>query len=200
MREAILRGDVGPVFAAELVFHNAYGPDKPWFRDLEQAGGGCLMDLGTHLLDLALWCLGEPAVLRLKSRLFARGERLSPPLAEVDDYAALDLDLAGGTHLTLTCSWNLHAGRDAIIEARFFGTRGAFALRNVNGSYYDFLVERMTGTATETVAGYPDAWGGRALLAWVAALADGAGFEDRQGLIEVPRLLDLAYGRAEDAT
>src|SRR5579884_1539896 len=26
-------GGIGEVFAAELVFHNAYGPDKAWFRD-----------------------------------------------------------------------------------------------------------------------------------------------------------------------
>jgi predicted dehydrogenase len=199
IRDAILRGDLGSVFAAELVFHNAYGPDKPWFRDLEQAGGGCLMDLGTHLLDLALWCLGDPPVLTLKSRLFANGELLSPPFVEVDDYAALDIDLAGGSHLTLTCSWNLHAGRDAIIEARFFGTRGSMALHNLNGSYYDFAVERMTGTATRTISGDPDAWGGRALLAWVGELAGGAGFDDRQGFIKVPRLLDRAYGRGEGA-
>jgi predicted dehydrogenase len=34
---------------AELVFHNAYGPDKPWFRDPALSGGGCVIDLGTHL-------------------------------------------------------------------------------------------------------------------------------------------------------
>jgi predicted dehydrogenase len=32
-REQVRCGAVGDVFAAELVFHNAYGPDKPWFRD-----------------------------------------------------------------------------------------------------------------------------------------------------------------------
>jgi predicted dehydrogenase len=26
-------GDIGEVYAVDLVFHNAYGPDKPWFRD-----------------------------------------------------------------------------------------------------------------------------------------------------------------------
>lgn len=31
IRRLIRGGELGKVFAADLVFHNAYGPDKPWF-------------------------------------------------------------------------------------------------------------------------------------------------------------------------
>ena len=31
IRDLILGGGLGQVFAADLTFHNAYGPDKPWF-------------------------------------------------------------------------------------------------------------------------------------------------------------------------
>ena len=179
MRELIRSGALGRIFNVELVFHNAYGPDKPWFRDLAQAGGGCLMDLGPHLLDLALWCLDGPPVERLDSRLFAAGERLTPPLAQVEDYAVLNIDLAGGARVNISCSWNLHAGCDVIIGARFYGSDGACVLRNVPGSYYDFVIERLTGTGRETLATYPDAWGGRALLAWTQRLAQRRGLRHR---------------------
>jgi hypothetical protein len=33
VRDAVARGTIGPVHAIELVFHNAYGPDKRWFQD-----------------------------------------------------------------------------------------------------------------------------------------------------------------------
>ncbi len=33
MREAVASGATGPLFAADLRFHNAYGPDKAWYRD-----------------------------------------------------------------------------------------------------------------------------------------------------------------------
>src|SRR5690606_14372754 len=59
-RDVVRSGEIGDVFAAELVFHNAYGPDKPWFYDYGLAGGGCVMDLGIHLIDLAFWFLGFP--------------------------------------------------------------------------------------------------------------------------------------------
>jgi hypothetical protein len=69
----------------------------------------------------------SPRCSDLQSRLFANGRRLTPPLDQVEDYAALDIDLDSGAHVNVTCSWNLHAGCDVVIGARFFGTEGAFA-------------------------------------------------------------------------
>ena len=48
--------------------------------------------------------------------------------------------------MQLACSWRLPAGRDAVIEAAFYGTGGGAALRNVDGSFYDFGAERFEGT------------------------------------------------------
>ncbi|HEX5521608.1 MAG TPA: Gfo/Idh/MocA family oxidoreductase, partial [Longimicrobiaceae bacterium] len=45
MREILAGGALGEVYAADLVFHNAYGPDKAWFTDPALSGGGCLIDL-----------------------------------------------------------------------------------------------------------------------------------------------------------
>jgi len=57
IRALLQSGELGSVYAADLVFHNAYGPDKPWFYDPALSGGGCVIDLGIHLVDLALWML-----------------------------------------------------------------------------------------------------------------------------------------------
>lgn len=195
LRETIQGGGIGRPYAADLVFHNAYGPDKPWFRDFSQAGGGCLMDLGTHLLDLLLWCLDRPRVERIEGRLFAAGRPLPRPADRVEDYAALDLDLADGVHARLACSWNLSAGCDAVIRAAFYGTQGALVMRNVGGSFYDFTVQRLRGTASEVLAAPPDPWGGRALADWTARLARGEGFDPAEDPAAVPLLLDQVYGR-----
>ena len=74
MRTLIQAGEIGEIYAVELVFHNAYGPDKAWFYDPVQSGGGCVIDLGLHLVDLALWMLGFPRVLHTTSRLFTHGK------------------------------------------------------------------------------------------------------------------------------
>jgi predicted dehydrogenase len=196
MRDVVRSGELGRVYAVDLTFHNAYGPDKPWFYDPILAGGGCVMDLGVHLVDLALWTLGFPDVRNVSSRLFAGGEPLGHHPDRVEDCAFATLELSTGAAVRLACSWRLQAGCDAVITAAFYGTEGGTALRNVNGSFYDFVAERYRGTAREVLAEPPDAWGGRAASDWARRLACGERFDaDVEQLVEVAAVLDRIYGR-----
>ena len=184
-------GELGRVFAADLTFHNAYGPDKPWFYDAQLSGGGCLIDLGVHLVDLALWVLGTDEVADVRASLFKDGR---PLLAgEVEDYALVAFT-AGGAAVRVACSWGAHEGRDAVIEARFSGTNGGAAVRNLGGSFYDLAAERFTGTSATVLTDGPDEWGGRVAADWARALGGGydAGVE---GVVRVADVLDAAYGR-----
>jgi predicted dehydrogenase len=192
IREIVAGGEIGAVHSVDLVFHNAYGPDKPWFYDRSQSGGGCVIDLGVHLVDLAMWVLGFPAVESVTSHLFADGAPV--PADGVEDFAIATIVLAGGTVVRLTCSWRAHAGRDAVIEASFFARDGGAALRNVDGSFYDFVAERYRGTASETLVHGPEEWGGRAAADWARRLAGGARFDSaNRELIAVAALLDRIY-------
>lgn len=195
IRALIAAGAIGDIYAVDLTFHNAYGPDKPWFYNRALSGGGCVMDLGVHLVDLALWTLGFPEVTGVHSRLMAGGALLKGCGEAVEDYAAVQLELSSGTVVQMRCSWRLPAGRDAIIEAAFYGTRGGAAMRNVNGSFYDFVAEHYTGTSTATVlAEPPDAWGGRAVVAWARKLAVGTHFDQQaDALVSVAKVLDRIY-------
>lgn len=196
IRPLIADGALGRVFAADLTFHNAYGPDKPWFYDVAQAGGGCVMDLGVHLVDLALWALGWPEVEAVESRLLAGGAPLASPPDRTEDYAVATITLAGGTVVRLACSWRLAAGQDAVIAADFYGTEGGAALRNVGGSFYDFTAERFRGTAREMLASPPDDWGTRAAADWAVRLAAGERYDpEAERLVTVARVLDRIYGR-----
>ncbi|MBA4149780.1 MAG: Gfo/Idh/MocA family oxidoreductase [Verrucomicrobia bacterium] len=216
LRDLIKNGALGKIYSVDTVFHNAYGPDKPWFYDARLSGGGCVIDLGIHLVDLVLWTLGFPKVEAVSSRLFAQGERAadvspaessslisSPQICQrdagstlVEDFAVAQMDLEDGTTVQLACSWRAHAGCDAVIRASFYGTKGGIEFRNVNGSFYDFAVERFSGTKRETIAAPPDVWGGRAAVDWAERLAAGSGYDPSiEGLIEVAETLDGIYGR-----
>ncbi len=195
IRDLVHSGTLGDIYAVDLLFHNAYGPDKAWFYDKHLSGGGCVIDLGVHLVDLALWTLDFPAVVNSSSRLFAAGQPLTAAPDQVEDYALARLDLTGGAALQLACSWRLPAGRDAIIQATFYGTKGGATLRNVNGSFYDFVAERYHGTATETLASPPDDWGGRAIVDWATRLASSNRFDPAsEHLVAVAAALDRIYG------
>ena len=194
IRDLIQGGELGRVSAVDLVFHNAYGPGKSWFFDPAQSGGGCVIDLGVHLVDLALWALDWPEVAEVQSQLLAKGRPLSP--GQCEDYAVATLRLADGRVVTLACSWNLPAGRDAIIGASFYGEGRGAALRNVNGSFFDFSAERYHGTAAETLASPPDDWGGRAAADWARRLAAGERYApEAERFVDVAKVLDRIYGR-----
>src|SRR6185312_14483942 len=106
-------GALGEVYCADLLFHNAYGPDKPWFYDLRQSAGGCVMDLGIHLIDLLLWVLAYPPVAEVRSRLHCGGRLLPTRPCELEDHAVAEIQFASGTTARIACSWGLPAGRDA---------------------------------------------------------------------------------------
>lgn len=193
IRELVRSGALGQVYAADLVFHNAYGPDKAWFYDPALSGGGCVMDLGIHLVDLALWLFDFPTVRHVSANLFAKGRPLGSR-DEVEDYAVATLELETGAVVRMACSWRLAVGRDAIIAAELHGTAGGAAVRNLHGSFYDFTAEHYRGTTRSTLAAPPDAWGGRAAVAWAGRLAGGEGFDPRSNrLIESAAIIDRIY-------
>jgi len=194
LRDEVSSGTLGRVYAVELVFHNAYGPDKPWFYDRRLAGGGCLIDLGIHLADLALWTLGFPPA-------HVRSAWLDSPRGlDVEELALAELDLGGAT-VRLACSWRLPAGRGCVIEASFYGTDGGASLHNVDGSFYDLRAERRRGTEAEQLAAPGDDWGGRAAVEWVRRLARGERHDPEvERLVSVAELLDAIYREARCAS
>jgi predicted dehydrogenase len=187
--------ELGTPFAADLTFHNAYGPGAGWFWDPKLSGGGCLIDLGVHLIDLALWMFDFPEVRDARATLLRSGRLVQPD--EVEDYAIADLQLANGVSVRLACSWNLNAGQDAVIEASFYGTEGGAQMRNESGSFFDFSAKLFKGRNSELITGPPDDWGGRAAAEWVRKLSAGERFAgSTTGLVETARTLDRLYGRA----
>jgi predicted dehydrogenase len=196
IRELIRREDLGSIFGIDLVFHNAYGPDKPWFFKKELSGGGCVMDLGVHMVDLALWALDFPAVVSATGHLFSQGQPIARDSDTVEDYATATMTLETGTVVRLTCSWHLHAGRDAVIEADFYGTEGGASLKNLDGSFFDFAAWHHTRTASRQVS-EPDAiWPGGAALGWARSLAASSHFEaTADNFTKVAAVLDRIYAR-----
>ncbi len=189
-------GEIGQVYAAELVFHNAYGPDKAWFYDPAQSGGGCVIDLGIHLVDLALWVLDRPQIVRCVSHLMAQGRQWDRQSTVVEDYAVAQMSTTTGAVISLACSWNLPAGHDAVIAATFYGTRGAAAFANVNGSFFDFEAHRHESTRRHVLWHGPDDWFGRAAAEFVRRLVEDGSFDPAaEEITAAARVVDMIYQR-----
>jgi len=195
--DLVQSGALGRLFAVDLTFHNAYGPDKPWFYDRRLSGGGCVIDLGVHLVDLALWALGFPKVADVHATLSSGGAPLES--GAVEDYATARFS-AGGADIRLACSWRLHAGQDAVIEAAFYGTEGGAALRNVGGSFFDFTADRFRATTMTRLVDPPDDWGGGAAVAWARRLAVSRDFDPQaEQFVRLAGVLDDIYASAAPA-
>jgi predicted dehydrogenase len=195
IRQLIAEGQLGRIYAVEMVFHNAYGPDKAWFYHRSQAGGGCLLDLGIHLIDLALWCLDFPRIVSVSGTMLAGAQRADMDGA-VEDYAAGQLRLSSGASVQLACSWRAPAGCDARIELTFFGTRGGARFQNVSGSFYDFVAEHfLPDRSRHELAAGPEPWGGRAAIAWAEQLGRSRAYDPAIEQLEVvAAAIDRLYG------
>ncbi|MGE5423843.1 MAG: Gfo/Idh/MocA family protein [Syntrophothermus sp.] len=197
IRELTQAGQLGNIFAIDLVFNSAFGPDKAWFYDPRLSGGGCLIDLGIHLVDLALWILHFPSVDNVSSILAAKGKIITgESVFLAEDYISAQFETENGTSVRLTCSWNLPAGQDAEIKASFYGTKAAALFYNVNGSLYEFETAMCQGTSRRIISHPPDDWGPRALIDWTTQLAkDDAYQEEAIEYYYVADVLDKIYKR-----
>ena len=181
----VASGELGKIFAIDAKFHNGYGPDKAWFYDYSMSGGGCVLDLGSHLLDLALRPLGFPRIAHVQSSLFGT--------EEVESYGAAMIETVEGTVINLSCCWKMHVGREADIEIAFYGTEGGARFRNVDGSFYEFVAERFRGTRTEVLSEPQDGWGGLATLEWIKRIDEG--FDPAaEHYVQLAEVIDSVYG------
>lgn len=194
-QQVIRLGAVGRVRAVEAVFHNPYRPGREWSSQVDLSGGGCLIDLGTHLVDLALTSLGPGKISSLTSALFHAGQPMRFPMRP-EDYAQLTLRLDHGGVASIVTSWEQVAG-DPVIGIVYRGRGGSVEVRNVSGSFYDFETILSRDRQRVVLSSPPDQWGGRLLIEWTRRLAeeDGAYDPSIESLENVAYVIDLAYGR-----
>jgi predicted dehydrogenase len=191
-RTIVDQGEIGLIHSIDLVFHNAYGPDKPWFTRPRLSGGGCLIDLGTHLVDLALWLTGAGEYEVETARM------LSLQGHEVEDQATAELALGDDeVRARLACSWFQSTGGECAFECTAWGSDGAVSVRNLGGSSHDFRTELWRGTSSEPLVEPPEPWSGQAVGAWARQLTDSRHYDPAANELELlAEVIDDVYAKA----
>ena len=138
IRAAIAGGALGRPLAVEARFHNIWGPGQGWFFRRSTAGGGALLDLGVHLLDLALWLLDFPPAALSAAHLTRNGRplRAADDPDAVEDFAVLTGTL-GDAPLDCAVSWQAQLAHSEI-RLTLYGSAGTLIWRNRAGSFFDF--------------------------------------------------------------
>jgi predicted dehydrogenase len=133
-------GDLGAIHYAKATCLRRAGNPGGWFADRAISGGGPLIDIGVHFIDLAWWLMGMPSVTSVtgftSDRIGNRGNIEGLTRWKSSDYDASKNsveDLAGalvrfdnGAVLAVDVSYSLH-GRDEI-GLKVYGDRGGAEL------------------------------------------------------------------------
>lgn len=137
MKALLEAGEIGEVFHFRgHMFHGGYlDPARPmsWRLRRSESGGGAWMDLGSHLVDLALYLLGGVKAVRAQmrtfiSRRYAAADSSRLETVDVDDWALCSLELAGGATGAIEVT-RLAAGASEDSGFEIYGSRGALRYR-----------------------------------------------------------------------
>jgi predicted dehydrogenase len=171
-KQLIDEGMLGKVysFRAEY-FHTGYqNPDRPmsWRMRKELSGGGALVDLGSHVIDLVRHLLGEFVSIRAMTRTFiekrpaARGSRTKEPVT-VDDAAWLEVCLQSGGIGTIEVS-RFATGALDDLNVEIYGEKAALMFRLMDANWLYWFDATRPGSPMEqgwirleTVQHYPGA-------------------------------------------
>ncbi len=134
-------GLLGHVYYARSIWHRRRGVPGlgGWFGRKELSGGGPLIDLGVHRLDLALWLMEYPEPEWVLANTW---NALTAPVArhegihfDVEDFAGAMIRFRDGSMLALEASWASNVKENDVMETRLFGTQGGLVHRNRNEDY-----------------------------------------------------------------
>lgn len=136
-------GFFGDFYFGRTVWHRRRGMPGfgGWFGQKALAGGGPLIDLGVHRLDLALWLMGYPKPTWVMGNTYdpiARAAAAASGKAfDVEDLAAGFIRFDNGATLVLEASWAANIREAELMETRLLGTKAGLLQHNV-GEGYDF--------------------------------------------------------------
>jgi predicted dehydrogenase len=134
-------GMFGDFYFGRSVWHRRRGMPGfgGWFGTKALAGGGPLIDLGVHRLDLALWLMGYPKPTWVMGATYDPIARQLAQQAgmtfDVEDLAAAFIRFDNGATLVLEASWAAHIGEAELMETRLLGSKAGLLQKNLNEGY-----------------------------------------------------------------
>lgn len=106
--DRVSAGEIGEIQHVEARYLRRDGvPQRGWFVDPDLAGGGALIDVGVHVIDLALAILGFPSV----EGVFGRTWTDTPGLDVADSASAL-AHCSTGVTIDIEISWEAQVDAD----------------------------------------------------------------------------------------
>lgn len=141
LKSFIEDSELGDIYYAKASCLRRLGNPGGWFSDVERSGGGPLIDLGVHVIDICWYLMGKPKVKSISGNTYNRlGNRSN--VEHLSFYQAADYDASknsvedmanalirfeNGASIAVEVSFTLHAKKDEI-SVKLFGDKGGAEL------------------------------------------------------------------------
>ena len=146
-------GKMGEIYCGRCGWQRRRGiPGKGgWFTTKAQSGGGPLIDLGVHMIDLAIWLMGNPTPVVVTGSTYCKfadndvsdsvnsdfGDKVEDGTFDVEDLAMGTIRFDNGAQLQIEFSWASNVKK----ETRFVELRGTKAGLNWQDGEVEFYTE-----------------------------------------------------------
>ncbi|MFC5652321.1 Gfo/Idh/MocA family protein [Paenibacillus solisilvae] len=134
-------GDLGEIYYAKATCLRRLGNPGGWFSDSGRSGGGPLIDLGVHIIDVCWYLMGKPKVksvsgntyrklgnrAHIQNLSFYKAADYNAELNDVEDLANALIRFENGASLLVDVSFTLHAKKDEL-SVKLYGDKGGAEL------------------------------------------------------------------------
>jgi len=149
VKKLVEAGRFGEIYYLKARWHRnrTFDEDQKkrvWFTDKKKAGGGALLDIGVHILDLALWIMDDFEPISVSASVYNKFH------SEVDDFASALIRLKGNRLVSLETSWEAHLKDEFSLTV--LGTRAGASVSTTSPL---LIWEKMDGLTTETICRLP---------------------------------------------
>jgi predicted dehydrogenase len=171
-KQLIDEGLLGEIMSFRAMYlHAGYvDPDRPmsWRLNVNQGGAGALFDLGSHVLDLVRYLLGDPKEVFATTETYIKQRPVSKGSAEkadvkVDDLVIIMMKMKNGALGTVEAS-RIATGSNDDLKIEIHGREGAIKFELMEANWLNVYDNRAVGepiggrkgfTRIETVQRYP---------------------------------------------
>ena len=141
LKKEVESGILGEIYYARTVWLRRRGMPGfgGWFGQKKLAGGGPVIDLGVHRLDLALWLMDYPkpvwVLANTYNHIASAKAKASGKVFDVEDMGVASIKFANGAMLSLEASWAGNTKKNEEMETRLFGSKGGLRQFNLEEGY-----------------------------------------------------------------